>query len=148
MHVSETQLNITPTSTSPTMKQDVQQMSVSTQPKMKKITDDNRHLRGLVTAKANDVILNFYSNGQFFNGDGQELGRKFGNATTFVNAYNQQLLDHQPPIEGHPEVYINYKTFIRGMIHNLQYLDYTADLESTTNLRHAITKLPTSDLPQ
>ena len=32
------------------------------------------------------------------------------------------------------------------MIRNLQHLEHTADLESTTNLRHAIKKLPTSDL--
>ena len=32
------------------------------------------------------------------------------------------------------------------MICNLQHLEHTVDLESTTNLRHAIKKLPTSDL--
>ena len=32
------------------------------------------------------------------------------------------------------------------MIRNLQHLEHTTDLESTTNMRHAIMKLPTSDL--
>ena len=104
------------------------------------------YLQGLVTAKAKDVILCFYCNGQFYIDALQELERKFGTATTIVNAYNQHFLDHQPPNKGHPELYINNKTFIRGMIRSLQRLEHTADLDSTTNLRHAIKKLPTSDL--
>ena len=104
------------------------------------------YLQGLVTGKAKDAILHFHCNGQFYNDALQELERKFGKATTIVNAYIQQLLDHQPATKGHPESYINYTTFIKGMIRNLQHLGHTADLESTTNLRHAIKKLPTSDL--
>ena len=104
------------------------------------------YLQGLVTRKAKDAILHFHCNGHFYNDALQELERKFVKATTIVNAYIQQLLDHQPPIKGNPESYINNTTFIKGMIHNLQHLEHTADLESTTNLRHAIEKIPTSDL--
>ena len=98
----------------------------------------------LVTGKAK-AILHFNCNGKFYNDALQKLGRKFGKAATIVNAYIQQLLDHQPLITGHAESYINYTTFIKGMILNLQHLGHTADRESTTNLRQAIKKLPTSD---
>ena len=102
--------------------------------------------QGLVTGKAKETILHFHCNGQFYNEALQELQRKFRKATTIVNAYIQQLLDHQPPMKGHPESYINYTTLIKGMIRNLQHLENTADQESTSNLWHAIKKLPTSDL--
>ena len=102
--------------------------------------------QGLVTGKAKETILHFHCNGQFYKEALQELQRKFRKATTIVNAYIQQLLDHQPPIKSHPESYINYTTVIKGMIRYLQYLENTADKESTSNLWHAIKKLPTSDL--
>ena len=101
------------------------------------------YLRELVTGKAKDAILHFHCNGQFYN---DFLERKFGEATTVVNAYIQRLLVHKPPIKGNPESYINYTIFIKGRFHNLQHLEHTADLESTTNLRHVIKKLPSSDL--
>ena len=104
------------------------------------------YLQGLVTGKAKDAILHFHCNGQIYNDALRELERKFGKTTTIVNAYIQQLSDYQPPIKGNPESYINYTTFIKGTIRNLQHLEHTADLESTTNLRHAIKELPTSDL--
>ena len=87
------------------------------------------YLQGLVTGKAKDVILHFHCNGQFYHDALRELERKFGKATTIVNAYIQQLLDHQPPIKGNPESYINYTIFIKGMIRNLQHLEHTADLD-------------------
>ena len=42
-------------------------------------------------------------------------------AELIVNAYIQQLLDHQPPIKRQPESYINYTTFVKGIIHSLQH---------------------------
>ena len=102
------------------------------------------YLQGLVTGKAKNSILHLHCNGRFYNDVLQELERKFGKAMTVVNAYAQQLWDHQPPIKGHPESYINYTRFIKGMIRNLQHLENKAELESTTNLRHAIKKVPTS----
>ena len=56
------------------------------------------YLQGLVTGKAKDAILHFHCNGQFYNDALQELERKFGKATTIVNAYIQQLLDHQSKV--------------------------------------------------
>ena len=63
--------------------------------------------QGLVTGKAKGAILHFHCNGQFQYDAPQELERKFGKATTIVNARIQQLLDHLPPIKGNPESYIN-----------------------------------------
>ena len=61
------------------------------------------YIQGVVTEKAKDAVLHFHCNGQLYNNDAlQELGRKFGKATTIVNAYILQLLAHQPPIKGHP----------------------------------------------
>ena len=104
------------------------------------------YIHGLETGKTKDAIHHFHGNGQFFIDAPQELERKFGKSTTIVIAYVQQFLDHQPPITGHPDLYINYTTFIKGIIRNLQHLGHTADLESTTNFRHAIKKIPTTVL--
>ena len=106
----------------------------------------NAYIQGLVTGKANGAIIHSHCNGQFYIDALQELERKFGKATTTVNAYIQHFLDFQPPIKGNPESYIDNTTFIRGMICNHSY--HTADPESTTNLRHAMKKVTTSDLVQ
>ena len=92
------------------------------------------YLEGLVTGKAKDAILHFHCNGQFYKDALLELERKFGKPATILNAYIQQLLDHQPLIKGNPESYFNYTTFLRGIIRNLQHLEHAADLELTTNL--------------
>ena len=69
----------------------------------------------------------------------QELERNFGKATTIVNAYKKQLLDQQPPIKGNPESNINNKTFLKGVFRNLQHLEHTDDLESTTIIKKILT---------
>ena len=101
------------------------------------------YLQRIITRKAKDVILQFQCNGQFYNDAMQELERKFEKAKTIVNAYTQQLIDHQPSIKGHPESYVNYTTFIKGLFCNLQHLEDRAYLESTANLIYAIKKVPT-----
>ena len=103
------------------------------------------YLQGLVTVKAKDVILQFFistatDNSTMMPCKNSKKNWKSNDNCQCVHTTTLELLNHQPPIKENPESYINHKAFIKGIIRNLQHLEHTADLESSTKLRHAFKK--------
>ena len=57
----------------------------------------------------------------------------------------QRLIQHVPPVPERPDTYINFWSFIKTIIRVFKAHNFTADLYSKTNLKHATDKLPFSD---
>ena len=91
------------------------------------------------------VIQSFGCDGNYYEEAIVELKRRFGRPTVIVGTMIQQLIQHLPPVPNPPDTYIKFSSFIKTIIRVFEAHNFTADLYSTTNLKHATDKLPFSD---
>ena len=93
----------------------------------------------------NEVIQSFGCDGNYYEEAIVELKHRFGRPTVIVGTMIQQLIQHLPPIPNRPDTYIKDSFFIKTILGVFEAHNFTADLYSTTNLKHATDKLPFPD---
>ena len=103
------------------------------------------YLQSLVKGRAKEVIQSFCCDGNYYEEAIVELKRRFGRPTVIVGTMIQQLIQHLPPVPNRHDTYIKFSSFIKMIIRVFEAHNFTADLYSTTNLKHATDKLPFLD---
>ena len=103
------------------------------------------YLQGLVIGKAKTAIEGFACNGHLYNDAINELKKRFVNPNIIISNLLGKLINYRPPTTSLPWTIVNFSTFINTMTRTLQELNFEADLNSTTILKHATDKLPYSE---
>ena len=103
------------------------------------------YLQGLVIGKAKTAIEGFACNGHLYKDAINELKQRFGNPNVIISNLLEKLINYRPPTTSLPWTIVNFSTFINTMTRTLQELNFEADLNSTTILKHATDKLPYSE---
>ena len=102
------------------------------------------YLQGLVIGKAKTAIEGFACNGHLYKDAINELKQRFGNQNVIISNLLKKLINYRPPTTSLPWTIVNFSTFINNMTRTLQELNFGADFNSTTILKHASDKLPYS----
>ena len=104
------------------------------------------YLQGLVIGKAKTAIEGFDSNGHLFKDAINELKQqRFVNPNVIISNLLENLINYRPPTTPLPWTTVNLSTFINTLTRTLQELNFEADRNSTTILKHATDKLPYSE---
>ena len=103
------------------------------------------YLQGLVIGKAKTTIEGFAFNRHLYKDAINELKQRFGNPNVIISNLLEKLINYRPPTTSLPWTIVNFSTFINTMTRTLQELNFEADLNSTTILKHATDKLPYSE---
>ena len=102
-------------------------------------------MQGLVKGRAKEVIQSFECDGNYYEEAIVELKRRFGRPTVIVGTMIQRLIQHLPPVPNRPDTYIKFLSFNKTIIRVYEAHNFTADLYSTTILKHATDNLPFLD---
>ena len=100
------------------------------------------YLQGLVIGKAKTAIEGFACNGHLYKDAINELKQRFGNPNVIISKLLEKLINYRPPTTSLLWTIVNFSTFINTITRTLKELNFEADLNSTTILKHATDKLP------
>ena len=103
------------------------------------------YLQGLVIGKAKTAIEGFACNEHLYKDAINKLKQRFGNPNIIINNLLEKLINYRPPTTSLPWTIVNFSTFNNTMTRTLQELNFEADLNSTTILKHATDNLPYSE---
>ena len=102
------------------------------------------YLQGLVIGKDKTAIEEFACKGNLYKDAINELKQRFGNPNVIISNLLEKLIKYRSPTTSPPWTIVNFSFFINTMTRTLQELNFEADLNSTTILKHATDKLPYS----
>ena len=108
------------------------------------LSDDVKmtYLKTLVSGKAKNAIEGFAYCGAMYKDALRALERKFGQPQTVVSAHLDKLSAY-PPVKMHSsENVIQYASLVASLVAVFQSLGYNADLNSSSLLNQAVSKLP------
>ena len=103
------------------------------------------YLQGIVNGKAKTAIEGFACIGHLYKDAINELKQRFGNPNVFNSNLLRKLINYRLPTTCLLRTIVNFSTFINTMTRTLRELNFEADLNSTTILKHATNKLPDSE---
>ena len=107
------------------------------------ITDTQRitYLQNSVSGKAKELIHAYSCDPSYYQTALNELINHFGDRTIVVNAFVNQLeiwqVNHQ-----NKQSFVDFSSFWKRLVQAFQYLDFIAELQSTTLLKKAKEKVP------
>ena len=100
------------------------------------------YLKTLVSGRAKNAIEDFAYCGAMYKDALRALERKFGQPQTVVSAHLDKLSAY-PPVKMHSsEHVIQYASLVASLVAVFQSLGYNADLNSSSLLNQAVSKLP------
>ena len=103
------------------------------------------YLQGLVIGKAKTAIEDFICNKHLYKDAINELKQRFGNPNVIISNLLEKLINYRSQRTSLPWTIVNFSTFINTMTRTLQELNFEADLNSTTILKHATDRIPYSE---
>ena len=108
------------------------------------ITQTHRitYLQNSVTGRAKDLIRGYSCNPALYDVALAELQSHFGSPQHVVSAYIKRLESWSRITTQNPHTLVSFATFLKQMVQTFTDLHYTADLQSSTVLSTAKTKLP------
>ena len=106
-------------------------------------TDTHRvtYLQNSVSGKAKNLIHRYSSDSSYYQTALNELINHFGDRTIVVNAFINQLENWQVNHQN-KQSFFAFSRFLKTLVHAFQYLDFIADLQSTTLMKKATEKVP------
>ena len=110
------------------------------------ITDTHRitYLQNSVSGKAKDLIHAYSCDPSYYNTALNEIMSRFGDPSVIVNAFINQLESWKCNSSYNKKSFIAFSSFQKRLVQAFQNLGFQADLQSSTLLRKANEKFPTT----
>ena len=102
------------------------------------------YLQRLVIGETKTAIEGFACHGHLYKDAINELKQRFVIPNVIISNLLEKLINYRPTTTSLPWTIVNFSTFKTTMTRRLQQLNFEADLNSTTILKHATDQLPYS----